>query len=217
MRMRSWGAMALYLMPLLATAQPSVSLNGLLGRNAAILVINGQVRTVRVGQQQDGVRLVEVGDGSVAVEVDGQRRQLLLGAAPVAQRSSSGRGQGAGQRIVLSAGSGGHFVTSGSINGGSVQFLVDTGATTVSMSRAQADRLGLNYRNGRPVRMQTANGVISGYLMTLDRVRIGDVEIGGVEATVAERDMPVVLLGNSFLSRFQMKRENETLVLERRF
>ncbi|MBN8503326.1 MAG: TIGR02281 family clan AA aspartic protease [Burkholderiales bacterium] len=215
--MRSWGAMALYLMPLLATAQPSVSLNGLLGRNAAILVINGQVRTVRVGQQQDGVRLVEVGDGSVAVEVDGQRRQLLLGAAPVAQRSSSGRGQGAGQRIVLSAGSGGHFVTSGSINGGSVQFLVDTGATTVSMSRAQADRLGLNYRNGRPVRMQTANGVISGYLMTLDRVRIGDVEIGGVEATVAERDMPVVLLGNSFLSRFQMKRENETLVLERRF
>lgn len=217
MRMRSWGAMALCLMPLLATAQPSVSLNGLLGRNAAILVINGQVRTVRVGQQQDGVRLVEVGDGSVSVEVDGQRRQLLLGAAPVAQRSSSGRGQGAGQRIVLSAGSGGHFVTSGSINGGSVQFLVDTGATTVSMSRAQADRLGLNYRNGRPVRMQTANGVISGYLMTLDRVRIGDVEIGGFDATVAERDMPVVLLGNSFLSRFQMKRENETLVLERRF
>lgn len=202
--------------PLLAGAQPSVSLNGVLGRQAALLVINGQVKTVRLGQQQDGVKLLEVGDGRVQVEVEGRRLQLLLGAAPVAQRSAPGAGA-SGQRIVLSAGSGGHFVANGSINGGAVQFLVDTGATTVSLGRAQADRLGLNYRNGRPVRIQTANGVITGHLMTLDRVRIGDVEIGGVEATVAERDMPVVLLGNSFLSRFQMKRENDTLVLERRF
>jgi aspartyl protease family protein len=87
----------------------------------------------------------------------------------------------------------------------------------VSMSRREADRLRLNYRNGRPVQMQTANGVVNGYLMTLDRVRVGDVEIGGVDATVAERDLPFVLLGNSFLSRFQMRRENETLILERRY
>jgi aspartyl protease family protein len=197
-------------------AQTQVSLNGALGRGAAILVINGQLRTVRVGQQLDGVKLIEVGDGSAVVELDGKRRTLQLGAAPVAQGGGTGTAPG-GSRIVLQAGSGGHFVAQGSINGGSVRFMVDTGATTVAMGRAEADRLRLNYRNGRPVRMQTANGVVNGYLMTLDRVRIGDVEIGGVEATVADYDLPVVLLGNSFLSRFQMRRENETLILERRF
>lgn len=198
-----------------AFAGPEVSLNGSLGQSAALLVIDGQVRTVRVGQSLGGVKLLEVGDGRALVEVEGRRRELQLGAAPVAQ---GGRAASpGGQRIVLTADAGGHFVTLGSINGGSVRFMVDTGATVVGLSARDADRLGLKYRNGRPIRMQTANGTINGYLMTLDRVRVGDVEISGVEAAIAERDMPYVLLGNSFLSRFQMKRENEILTLEKRF
>jgi aspartyl protease family protein len=196
-------------------AEPAISLNGSLGRSAALLVIDGQVQTLRVGQSLNGVKLIEVGEDSAVVEIGGKARTLRLGAAPVAQAPAADGGKG--QRIVLQAGSGGHFMTLGSINGGSVRFMVDTGATTVSMSRREADRLRLNYRNGRPVQMQTANGVVNGYLMTLDRVRVGDVEIGGVDATVAERDLPFVLLGNSFLSRFQMRRDNETLILERRY
>jgi len=47
-------------------------------------------------------------------------------------------------------------------------------------------------------------------------VRIGDVEVHNVEATVSRGEMPFVLLGNSFLTRFQMKRENDMLTLERR-
>jgi aspartyl protease family protein len=204
----AWGA---------AWAAPEVSLNGSLGRSAALLVINGEVKTVRVGQEHQGVRLLEVSDGRAIVSVDGRRLELRLGAAPVAQGGGSGGSAAGGGRIVLQADSGGHFVTLGSINGGTVRFMVDTGATAVSLSKSDADRLGLRYQNGRAIRIQTANGTINGYLMTLDRVRIGDVEIGGVQATVAERDMPFVLLGNSFLSRFQMKRENDTLTLERRF
>jgi len=199
-----------------ASAAPQVSLNGSLGQSAALLVIDGQVRTVRVGQEVAGVRLLEVSDGRAAVQVDGRRLELRLGAAPVAQGGGNAAGASGG-KIVLQADGGGHFMTLGSINGGTVRFLVDTGATAVSLSRSEADRLGLKYRNGRPISIQTANGTIAGYLMTLDRVRIGDVELGGVQATVAEREMPFVLLGNSFLSRFQMKRENDTLTLERRF
>ena len=199
-----------------ALAAPQVSLNGSLGQSAALLVIDGQVRSVRVGQELQGVRLLEVSDGRAVVSVEGKRLELRLGAAPVAQGGGAGP-SGSGSKIVLQADGGGHFMTIGSINGGTVRFMVDTGATAVSLSRTEADRLGLKYRNGRPISIQTANGTITGYLMTLDRVRIGDVEIGGVQATVADRDMPFVLLGNSFLSRFQMKRENDTLTLERRF
>jgi aspartyl protease family protein len=56
-----------------------------------------------------------------------------------------------------------------------------------------------------------------GYLLTLNSVRIGDVEVQNVEAIVAQQAMPYVLLGNSFLTRFSMRRDNDQMVLERRF
>ncbi|MFO1252603.1 MAG: TIGR02281 family clan AA aspartic protease [Inhella sp.] len=195
-----------------AAAAPNVSLNGSLGRSAALLVIQGQVKTVRLGQTVEGVKLIEVGDDLAVVEVDGQRLQLRLGAAPVAQRAALAQ-----KRIVLSAGEGGHFVTQGSINGHSVRFLVDTGATNVAIGIDDARRMGLRYQNGQRIQARTANGVAQAYVLTLDSVRIGEVEVGGVEAMVLMSSMPVALLGNSFLSRFQMKRENDTLTLDKRF
>lgn len=195
--------------------QTQVSLNGSLGQSAALLVIDGQVKSLRVGERQGDVKLLAVQDGAATVEVAGQRRELRLGAAPVAQGGSAT--PAGGRRIVLQADSGGHFMSLGSINGSAVRFMVDTGATAVSLSAADARRIGLKYQSGRPIAIQTANGVTPGWLVTLDRVRVGEVEISGVQATVAERDLPFVLLGNSFLTRFQMRRDNDTLTLERRF
>jgi aspartyl protease family protein len=208
-------ALLLAALALSASAGPSVSLNGSLGQSAALLVIDGEVRSVRVGDRVAGVKLLAVQEGAATVEVNGQRLQLRLGAAQVAQ--GGGGSAAGGSRIVLQADSGGHFMASGSINGGAVRFMVDTGATAVSLSAADARRIGLDYRNGSPVQLQTANGITQGWPVRLDRVRIGDVEINGVQATVAERDLPFVLLGNSFLTRFQMRRDNSTLTLEKRF
>jgi aspartyl protease family protein len=120
-------------------------------------------------------------------------------------------------RFVLPAGPGGHFMTDGQINGRTVQFMVDTGATTIAMSVADAKRIGLEYQNGQTVQMSTANGVTQGWRVTLNTVRVGDVMVSGVEAVVSPGGMPYVLLGNSFLSRFQMNRNNDQMVLERRF
>jgi aspartyl protease family protein len=122
-----------------------------------------------------------------------------------------------GSRIVLTAGDGGHFLAAGSINGKSVQFMVDTGATTVAMGSAEAKRMGIDYTSGKPVRMNTANGQAMGYLLTLNSVRIGDVEVQNVEAIISQQAMPYVLLGNSFLTRFSMRRDSDQMVLERRF
>ncbi|HZY16656.1 MAG TPA: retropepsin-like aspartic protease, partial [Ramlibacter sp.] len=98
-----------------------------------------------------------------------------------------------------------------------VQFLVDTGATGVALSEDDAGRIGLKYKHGRPIRLSTANGVVQGWLVRLASVRIGDVQVHDVEAAVLPAPMPYVLLGNTFLTRFQMTRENELLVLERRY
>ena len=61
-----------------------------------------------------------------------------------------------------------------------------------------------------------ANGPVAVQRITLTRVRVGDVEVANVEAVVVPATMPYVLLGNSFLTRFQMRRENDVMRLEAR-
>jgi aspartyl protease family protein len=139
---------------------------------------------------------------------------VRVGDAPASVGEQAGS-KSSGSKIVLTAGDGGHFVTAGSINGKSVQFMVDTGATAVAMGATEAKRMGIDYTAGKPIRMSTANGQTLGYLLTLNSVRIGEVQ--NVEAIVAQQSMPYVLLGNSFLTRFSMRRDNDQMVLERRF
>jgi aspartyl protease family protein len=180
----------------------------------ALLVINGAPRTVAVGASHQGVKLVSVTQNESVVELDGKRVSLLLGGAPV--NLGGAASEGGGSQIVLTAGSGGHFVTGGSINGRAVQFFVDTGATYVSLGQAEAERIGLSYKNGRRGMVGTANGTAPAYLTSINVVRVGDVQVYNVEAIVTPAEMPYVLLGNSFLTRFQMKRENDRMTLDRR-
>jgi len=122
----------------------------------------------------------------------------------------------AAREIVVSAGSGGHFTPAGAINGRAVRFMVDTGATLVALGRDEALRLGLDLSSARQGLSQTANGAVPVHIVVLDRVRVGEVEITQVGAVVMPQPMPYVLLGNSFLSRFQMRRDNDVLRLELR-
>ena len=213
MNLRSAAALTLAFLCHAALAQ-TVSLGGSLG-DKALLVIDGTPRNVAVGAAVQGVRLVSVnGDGAI-VEVKGKRVALAIGGTQVNLGGVASAGHGA--QIVLTAASGGHFFTAGSINGQAVRFLVDTGATNVSMSQAEADRLGLKFRDGPRSSSMTANGPVVVYQVALDEVRIGDVTVYHVAATVLPAQMSHVLLGNSFLTRFQMKRENDRLTLDRRY
>ncbi|HYW58103.1 MAG TPA: retropepsin-like aspartic protease [Polaromonas sp.] len=197
----------------------SVALAGMLG-NKALLVVNGAApKSVAAGQTHMDVKVISTSGDQAVLELNGKRHTLRVGDAPVSVGAGGGAGGGSGKgtRIVLTAGTGGHFMTQGQINGNAVQFLVDTGATSISMTAADAERLGVNYRTGTRVQLSTANGVIEGWRVTLDSVRVGDVEVFGVAAVVANREMPFLLLGNSFLTRFQMIRENDQLTLIKRF
>ena len=151
---------------------------------------------------------------SALVEVNGKRVALQLGGSPA--NLGGVASAGTGDKIVLTSVSGGHFVTSGTVNGSAVRFFVDTGATTIAMGVADAERIGLDYKRGQLGYTSTANGVIPAYKVMLSSVRIGDVQVYNVEATVLPSSMPYLLLGNSFLDRFQMRRENDRLTLEKK-
>ena len=197
-----------------AAQAQSVALAGMLG-NKALLVVNGTApKTVAAGQTHEGVKVISTSGDQAVVEQNGKRNTLRIGEAPVNMGASKNGGNG--NRIVLVAGTGGHFMTAGQINGKAVQFMVDTGATSVAMGAQDAERTGINFRVGQPVIMSTANGSVRGYRIKLDSVRVGDVEVFGVDAVVTPQPMPYMLLGNSFLTRFQMLRENDQMTLTKR-
>jgi aspartyl protease family protein len=195
-----------------ASAQ-TVSMAGSLG-SRALLVIDGKPRQLAVGDTVEGVRLLAVSNNDALVEVGGKRVALQLGGSPANLGGTASAGTG--DKIILTSGSGGHFMTSGTINGNAVRFFVDTGATTITMGAADAERIGVDYKKGQLGHTTTANGVVPAYRVVLNSVRIGDVQVYNVEATVLPVSMPYMLLGNSYLDRFQMRRENDRLTLEKK-
>lgn len=199
------------LAPGLAWSQ-AVSLAGILGSKALLVVDGSAPRGVAAGETHLGVKVLSVGRDEAVIEIKGARSTVRLGEAPV----SVGARAGGGRKIVLMSDSRGHFVNQGLINGRVMQFMVDTGATTVAIGKPDADRMGLDYQNGQPVIMNTANGVAQGWRLRLNSVRIGEVEVLNVDAIVTPQAMPYVLLGNSFLGSFQMTRNNDQMVLEKR-
>lgn len=208
-------AAVLGLVPLIGLAQ-SVALTGVSGSKALVVIDGAAPRFLSAGQSHQGVKLLSLQGESATVEVGGQRQTLRVGDAPVSVGRAAPAG-GGGQRIVLTADARGHFLPPGQINGREVQFMVDTGATSVALGESDARRINLKYEDGQRVRVNTANGQAVAHVVQLDSVRIGDVTVYGVEALVTPQSMSYVLLGNSFLNRFQMQRQNDQLTLEKRF
>ncbi|UVH59402.1 TIGR02281 family clan AA aspartic protease [Variovorax paradoxus] len=198
-----------------AHAAGSVTLTGSIG-SRAILIVNGNPpKTVAVGESYQGVKLLSLQADQAVVELDGKRVNLRMD-TPVSIGGGGGSG-GGGNRVVLSADSRGHFMTQGTINGRPVTFMLDTGATSIALSADDAQRIGLDYSKGQRVTMSTANGTTSGYRLRLQSVRVGDVEVYDIDAIVSPQAMPFVLLGNSFINRFSMRRDADQMVLEKRY
>jgi aspartyl protease family protein len=197
-----------------AVQAQNVVLAGRMGERA-LLVIAGRPRTLAVGEAADGVKLLRWVDDSAEVEHLGRAVRLQVGATP-AQLGGTPAASTTAREVVIVAGPGGHFTATGAINGKAVSFMVDTGATLVALGRDQAERLGIDLSNARPAMTQTANGPVPVQLVTLNTVRVGELELANVGAAVLPMPMPMVLLGNSFLARLQMRRDNDVMRLERR-
>jgi aspartyl protease family protein len=183
----------------------------------ALVVINGAApRTAAVGTTTpEGVRIHAVDAESATVDFDGRRHRLFVGQQAL-NVSSSGKAGGS-HTVSIQADSGGHFNASGSINGASMRFIVDTGATFVSLGHSDALKAGIDITKGEPAMMQTANGIVRAWKIRLDTVRVGDVTLRNVEGIVHGTDMPIALLGMSFLSRMEMHRDGTVLQLRQRY
>lgn len=197
--------------PALAT---DVKLVGL-AENTAILVIDGsRPKMMRVGQTgRAGVKLLAVTGDEAIVEVDGERLALRLGDQPYAPPVAADRSS-----VTLVSNVQGHFFTTGTINGATVRLIVDTGASMISMGPEDARRAGIDYLSGQKGYANTANGVAEVYRVQINKVQVGDIVLHNVGGLVhGTMDLPVVLLGMSFLGRLDMQRNGDTLTLTKRY
>jgi aspartyl protease family protein len=190
----------------------TINVVGVFPGKAVVAVDGAAPRSIAVGESVAGFKLVAVGADAATFLVDGKRQTIAMGSY-LGGKSASSR---ASTMVTLDGR--GHYMADGAINGVPTRFLVDTGATLVILSANEATRLGVSYRQAPQAMARTANGTVPYRVVKLDRIRVGDVEINNVEAGVMESgfDGPT-LLGMSFLSRMEVSRDGQNMVLTKRF
>ena len=181
-------------------------------KGKALVTIDGRKRMLKVGDPAvDGIKLVDTDtrNETITVEINGKEQTLRLGMVRAALAG------GGGQKVLLFADGGGHYRAEGAINGHPITFLVDTGATTIALSGNTARSIGLDFqRLGRRGLASTAGGIVATYRLTLEKVQVGEITLFNVEAAVIEGNFPgTPLLGMSFLSQVEMKRDVNRLEL----
>jgi aspartyl protease family protein len=191
-----------------------VSLVGLYSGKALVVIDGGKPHSIAVGvKTPEGVKLLSLEEGAAQFEVDGRKQRLTVGQNSV----SAGNDKREAAIVSLTADSAGHFSTVGTVNGAPVRFLVDTGATLIAMGKTDASRANVDYQKGQPAMAMTANGPTRIWKVTLNSVRVGDVMLNQVDAAVHEQELPIVLLGMSFLNRMEMKRDGQSMTLKKRY
>lgn len=190
-----------------------VGLAGLFPGKALLTINGGPPRIVAVGvKTEEGVKVVSIEGETATLDVDGRKRVLRVGQNVASQSSGNGPAT-----VVLTADSGGHFLTTGNINGATVRFIVDTGASMISLGASDARRIGIDASKGQQGMANTANGQTVVTRVKLDTVRVGEIVMNNVDALVHQQDMPFALLGMSFLNRMEMQRNGDTMTLKKRY
>lgn len=196
-----------------AWAMKSISVQALFS-GKAVVMIDGERRVLAIGESSpEGVKLIAADSQQATLEVDGVTREYVPG-APISMSFVKPEDV----EVKLYPDDRGMYLTVGSINGRSVKFLVDTGATTVAMNKSQAKKLGVRYRiDGKPVRISTASGFVKGYQVRLKSVSLGKIKRTNVKAMVIDGDHPgPMLLGMSFLDGLKIEKTGNAMLLKQR-
>lgn len=206
------------LISLLATnlcmADTQVNIVGLFNDKAVVIINGGKPKTLSIGQTSDGVKLIAANSTIATLLIEGKTKQLGMGQAA----SVGGSATTANATVTLYANAEGHFISDCQINGATLKFLLDTGATSVALNSGDAKFANIDYKSGTPVQVNTANGVVNAYHVTIANLKIGSITLSQVEANVVEGGSPsIVLLGMSALNRLDMKRQDIALTLTKKY
>ena len=191
-------------------ASPIIEVEALMP-NTAVLKIDGQRKTLKVGQSFAGVTLVAAYSRTATLEVDGQ--QMVVG---ISRRIGSNYQEPKEQVVTIKRNNQLQYHTTASINGRNMPVLVDTGANLVAMSEVHAKSLNIPFETGARGKVETASGMVDAWVITLRSVSVGGIKVESVQATVVQGSFPnTILLGMSYLQHVEMKESSGILSLSR--
>ena len=182
-------------------------------KNKAVLDINGKRRTLKAGaESREGVKLISANSDNAVIEFNGEQQLLKLNG-----KITTGHAK-AKKLVQIFPGDNGHYFVDGLINGHSVRFLVDTGASTIAINKQMAKRIGLLYKvDGDKGLVETASGTAAAYGVTFNSVQVRSITLKRVRGTVIDGAYPsVALLGQSFLNRLNLRRDGIMMELSER-
>ena len=201
---------------LLAADNPTSQIEVMaLFKDKAMVSIDNEEHLLKVGESAiAGVKLVKATSKYAILEINGKQSEYSLGNRVQASYSETER-----KKVNIYRNSSGMFKTVGSINGYTVDFLVDTGASVVALNSALAKRLGIQYKlHGKETVVATASGKELAYSIDLDKVKVGEIMLRNIDAVVIEGNDPSTpLLGMSYLGRLNINNEGQLMSLEEKF
>lgn len=202
-------ALLLLLAPALQADVVPVEIVGLF-RDTAVIRVPGGERMLRLGETTDqGVTLVSANAREAVVAYQGEQHTVGL-----SNRVSGSFQQAQVSQVSIPADDLGQYRIRGAINHNYVDFLIDTGASVVALSSADAESLGIDYTLGQKGTVQTAQGNAESYFLTLDRVTVAGITAHNVQAAVISGRYPLdVLLGMSFLKQVSLQETGGVLTL----
>ena len=199
----------------LAFAETRLNVVGLFSGKALVSINGSAPQSIGAGQIKNGVKLISADSESATFMVEGKRQTLKMGQAASVIGSA---GPATNDPVSLYADQAGHFLGNLTINGASLKYLVDTGASSVAMNSGDAKFAKIDYEKGEKGMSSTANGVVQVYRVKLNTLKIGSIVLNNIDAAVIEGGSPpVVLLGMSALNRLDMKRDNSILTLTKKY
>jgi len=207
----------LILLPILVYGEKSITAIALFDSRAMLSIDGNKAKIMREGQTFKGVTLISSNTSEAVIEVNGKRESLVLNSSTVVSDELGAFKLRERKVVELRENDLGFFESSGTVNGRSINFLVDTGASLVVMNSLQADQIGLEYKEGELGYASTASGTAPMFYVSLDTISIGGIELNNVQAGVIEGSFPEKpLLGMTFLSEVNMTRNGNLMTLEER-
>jgi aspartyl protease family protein len=202
-----------------ALADTKVNVVGLFNNKALVMIDGSGPYSLTAGQTKNGVKLLSSNSNVATFVIEGKRKAMRMGqAASVGSSPIASSSGGVNNPVHLYADKSGHFFGNLTINGTSLKYVVDTGATSVAMNSADAKFAKIDYTRGEKVRMSTANGVVPAYAVTLNTLKLGSIVLNNIRATVIEGGSPpFVLLGMSAQNKLDIRRENSTMTLKKKY
>jgi aspartyl protease family protein len=202
------------LAPAAAALAQSVGVKAIaLFANKALLQVGDKQKVVSTGETFEGVLLQSATGRGAVVVINGETLHLNLNQVIAGNFKKPDQ-----SKLRIPADARGMYFVRGTINDTPTSFLVDTGATNVTISGNKARALKIDFKNGRRGMAQTAAAVVPVWQIVLNSVSIGGIKLNNVSATVIDGDKPSeVLLGNSFLRHTDMQQSSSVLTIRKRY